>query len=257
LGCCEEGGRTPAQLEPRGRGSRRTDALPSGRKGTSATGVVPSRGISLGRQACLVIHSCGEQSSRRSIASRARTISSEVGLTIGTARDRGSRTSRWKAPRADGGFSLFAERFSTRGSQTCSIVPAVPVLPDGMLTEQQCSPSSTVRRLAEASERGILSMPAGSLSAKGVNASLPRGQLRGVGATRRCTCKVCRRRDGQVSPIGLDPLSFSERAAGAGDRKIGHRVVRERGAWCVGCLHTGRTSWMTTKGVECRCVQLV
>jgi hypothetical protein len=44
-------------------------------KAPSATGVVPSRGISLGRQVPfgLVIHSCGEQSPRGSIASRVRT----------------------------------------------------------------------------------------------------------------------------------------------------------------------------------------
>lgn len=48
-----------------------------------------------------------------------------VDLTIGTARDRGSPTARRKAPRTEGGALLFAEHFSTRGSQTCSIVPAV------------------------------------------------------------------------------------------------------------------------------------
>lgn len=41
------------------------------------------------------------------------------------------------------------------------------------------------------------------------------------------------------------------------DVKIVRGVVRDRSAWLVGCLHTGRASWATTKGVECRCVQLV
>lgn len=112
---------TPTLLEPRGRGSRRTCAQPSGRKGTLGDGGRPLRG----NKPRTASRSC-RPLVRRAITARVnRQSGPHIGLTIGTARDRGVRTARWKAPRADGGVLLFAEQFSSRGSQTCSIVPAV------------------------------------------------------------------------------------------------------------------------------------
>lgn len=65
------------------------------------------------------------------------------------------------------------------------------------------------------------------------------------------------RRDGRVSSIALLQGKPAFKSVASRDVEIGHRVVRDRSAWLVGCLHTGRASWATTKGVECRCVQLV
>jgi hypothetical protein len=86
---------------------------------------------------------------------------------------------------------------------------------------------------------------------RGVNVSVF-GATRGSGATRAITCKVVVDVTGDASSIAV-----LERARLPRGAKIGHRVVRDRSAWFVGCLHTGRPSWATTKGVECRCVQLV
>jgi hypothetical protein len=148
-GCCEEGGRKRLPCSSRGGvGLVGPTLCLAVEKAPSATEVVPSRGISLGWQACLVVHSCGEQSPRGSLplhggASQGpHNLRPEIGPTIGTARDRGVRTARWKAPRTEGEVVLFAERFFSRGSETCSIVPAVPVLPDGMLIEQHGSPTA-------------------------------------------------------------------------------------------------------------------
>ena len=84
---------------------------------------------------------------RRAITARVNRHSGpHIDPTIGTARDRGVRTARWKAPRANGGVLLFAEPFSSRGSQTCSIVPAVSL---STLSSRTALGRRTVRRLRE------------------------------------------------------------------------------------------------------------
>jgi hypothetical protein len=121
-------------------------------------------------------------------------FSPESDLTIGTARDRGVRTSRWKAPRANGGVLLFAEQFSSRGSQTCSIVPAVSL---STLSSRTALGRRTVRRLREGNlldARGFAPLP------RGVNVPLSgeTSRARGHAAT---TCNVI------VDVTGASPLS--------------------------------------------------
>jgi len=231
---------TPAPLEPRGRGSRRTDAQPSGRKGTLGDGGRPLRG----NKPRTASRSC-RPLVRRAITARVnRQSGPHIGLTIGTARDRGVRTARWKAPRADGGVLLFAEQFSSRGSQTCSIVPAVSLSTLSSRTRSGGARFADFRRVTSWMRRVRSPAKGGECPSLG-------GNFESQGPRGNHLQSDCRR-DGRVSSIASAIKSGASR-----DVEIGHRVVRDRSAWLVGCLHTRRASWATTKGVECRCVQLV
>jgi len=167
---------------------------------------------------------------------------------VGTARDRGFRTSRWKAPRTCGGVLLFAEPLSPKGSVRVRSFP--PCCSSGLLG------TTRFADFAERSEMGVSSMRGGFAPLpRGVNVPVSRATsgCRGHAAT---TCNVV----GDVT--GMSPQSpplslFQDETVRLRDMKIVSGVVRDRSAWLVGCLHTGRASWATTKGVECRCVQLV
>jgi hypothetical protein len=172
-GCCERWWRTRQPPSSRGGvGLVGPTLCPAVEKAPSATGVVPSRGISLGWQCLWVLYlRVMSSTSRRAITawsvrqSGAHISAWRVDPTIGTARDRGVRTSRWKAPRADGGVMLFAGHVTARGSETRSIVPAVLVL--GLALPGQCrqrygSPTSRAPR------KGFFRCAAGSLPCQGV-----------------------------------------------------------------------------------------
>jgi hypothetical protein len=155
----------------------------------------------------------------------------------------GTSSRRW-------GFALrgaaLCPRFCTR-----SIVPAV------LLSGLSFGTSSEGARFADFREGNLLDARRVRSPAKGGECPVFfEGNFEGAGPRGDHLQRGCRR-DGQVSSIASASAPKRQKRVRLRDVKIVRGVVRDRSAWFVGCLRTRRTSWATTKGVECRCVQLV
>jgi hypothetical protein len=173
-------------------------------------------------------------------------FSPESDLTIGTARDRGVRTSRWKAPRANGGVLLFAEQFSSRGSQTCSIVPAVSL---STLSSRTALGRRTVRRLREGN---LLDARRVRSPAKGGECPSLGGNFESQGPRGNHLQRDCRR-DGRVSSIALPSKARLQETWRSG---IGSSAIVVRGSSGVSTpgVPRGRRRKVSSVGAFSSCV---